>query len=162
MRMGDMLPVDVLSRWIHVGTAIVVVGGTVFLRLVLMPAAARLSDEAHETLRGHLMRTWKFFVHIGIVLFLVSGFYNYIAVSIPRHKGASDAGFYHGLIGTKILLAFVVFFLAEALVGRSAAFEGMRHNRKTWLGVIILLAAAIVCISGFLKVYPWAPPGSGG
>lgn len=88
------------------------------------------------------------FVHIGIVLFLVSGFYNFI-LQIPKHKGD---GLYHALIGTKILLAFAVFFFASALVGRSKSFDGMRKNAKFWQLVIILLAAVIVGISGFAKV----------
>lgn len=140
---------NVLFRWLHVGTAIVVLGGSVFMRFVLMPAAAELPDDQHEALRGRVMGRWKKFVMIGIALFLISGFYNYIVVSIPKHKGDK---LYHPLIGTKILLAFVVFFIASALTGRAAAFEGIRKNAKKWLLILILLAFTIVCISGVLKV----------
>ena len=56
------------------------------------------------------------------------------------------------MLGTKIILAFVVFFLSSALVGRSSAFEWMRSNIKTWLLVTISLAALIIAISGFVKV----------
>src|SRR5262245_43449124 len=42
-----------LTRILHVGTAIVVVGGTFFLRFVLFPAATQnLSDDVHARLRG--------------------------------------------------------------------------------------------------------------
>lgn len=147
--MDERLWLDVLSRILHVGTAIVLVGGTVFMRFVLLPAADKLSPETHETLRTAVVRVWKIFVHVGVVLFLLTGFYNYQVVMIPGHRGDST---YHVLMGIKILLALVVFFLAEVLVGRAAAFEKMRQNRKTWLAVIILLAAIIVAISGYLKV----------
>lgn len=151
-----MEALNVLFRWLHVGTAIVVLGGSVFMRFVLMPAAAELPDDQHDALRGRVMGRWKKFVMIGIALFLISGFYNYFVVSIPKHKG--DAGkLYHPLIGTKILLAFVVFFLGSALTGRSAAFEGIRKNSKKWLLILILLAFIIVGISGVLKV---AVPGT--
>jgi uncharacterized membrane protein len=146
--------VAVLSRWIHVGTAIVVLGGSVFLRFVLQPAAEKLPDEAHQALRANVLRTWKFFVHIGIVLFLVSGFYNYLVVAMPLHRRDY---LYHALLGIKILLAVVVFLLAEALVGRSPAFEKIRQQRKLWLGIVILLAAIIVAISGYVKVRGAAP-----
>ena len=140
--------IDVLSRIVHVATAITLVGGSVFLTWVLLPSAKQLSDEMHEKLRGAVMGRWKYFVHGGIVLFLLSGFYNYIR-AMPLHE---DDGLYHALIGTKILIALCVFFLAAALVGRSPKLEGIRRSRATWLKVLVLLAAVIVAISGFVKV----------
>jgi uncharacterized membrane protein len=149
----DLVPL--LSRWIHVGTSIVLVGGTVFMRFVLAPAAsASLSDAEHAALRERVVGTWKRFVHIGILLFLLSGFYNYLVVARPKHDG--DA-LYHALMGTKILLALVVFFFASALVGRSQGLQKIREKRNTWLIVLILLSAVIVGIAGFLKVREWVP-----
>jgi len=146
--MDPMLPVDVLSRWLHVGTVIVLVGGSVFMRFVLMPAAAELPDDQHQALRGRLFARWRKIVGMGIGLILLSGLYNYVR-AIPLHKGQ---GLYHGLIGTKMILALVVFFLASALVGRSEKFEPIRQHSKKWLGILLLLAAIIVGISGYVKV----------
>ncbi len=141
--------IAIVSRWTHVGTAIVLVGGTFFLRYVLAPAAAQLSDAEHLKLKELVMRTWKKFVHAGIGLFLASGFYNYLVVQAPHHKGDK---LYHALMGTKILLALGMFFIASALVGRSKTFEGMRRNSKLWQSVLLVLAATVVGISGFAKV----------
>jgi uncharacterized membrane protein len=141
--------IAIVSRWTHIGTAIVLVGGTCFLRFVLAPAAAQLSDAEHQKLKGLVMTTWKKFVHVGIVLFLASGFYNYLVVMAPRHVGQK---LYHPLIGTKILLSLAIFFIASALVGRSKTFEGMRRNSKLWQNILIVLAALVVGISGFAKV----------
>lgn len=149
-----MFALDVLSRIIHVGTAITLIGGSAFMLLVLLPSAKLISDEAHETLAKAVTGRWKRFIHGGILLFLLSGFYNYVR-AIPNHKGD---GLYHGLLGVKMLLAFAIFFLASALVGRSAAFNKIRENRGKWLKVIVLFAAIIVGISGFVKVRgPSAP-----
>src|SRR5262249_9309946 len=138
-----------LFRWLHVGTAIVLLGGSVCLRFVVLPAAERLTTEASEALRDRVHAIWKLFVHAAVALLLLSGLYNYLAVMVPRHGGD---GLYHALMGTKILLALAAFFLVEALVGRAAAFEGLRQKSKTWLGIVILLGAVIVAISGFLNV----------
>jgi uncharacterized membrane protein len=146
--MEPMILVDVLSRWIHVGTAIVIVGGSFFMRFVLMPAAEGLPEAEHDALRGRLMQRWRRFVGLGIGLFLLSGFYNF-AQAVPAHMGDS---LYLALRVIKILIAFGVFFLASALTGRAAAFEGIRRNRKKWLAVTILLAAVVVAIAGYLKV----------
>src|SRR5665213_2465097 len=128
--------IAIVSRWTHMGTAIVLVGGTCFLRFVLAPAAAQLPDAEHAKLKELVMATWKKFVQGGIALFLISGFYNFIVVGIPKHK--NDGGIYHSLMGTKILLAFAIFFLASALVGRSKSFEGLRKNAKLWQTVMIV------------------------
>lgn len=129
-------------------TAIVLIGGSVFTLLVLMPAAKLLSEDSESQLRQAVTGRWKRFVHAGILLFLASGFYNYIK-AIPLHKGD---GLYHGLIGGKMLLAFGVFFLAAAMVGRSPALEPIRQNRKTWLTVLVALSVVIVGLASYAKV----------
>ncbi|NQV23909.1 MAG: hypothetical protein HQ518_06020 [Rhodopirellula sp.] len=142
------LILDTVSRVVHVGTAITLVGGSVFMAFALLPASAELSDEEHDKLRVGVLGRWKKFVGPGIGLFILSGFYNFARLA-PLHKGDS---LYHALVGTKILLAFAVFFIASALVGKSKAFDKLRQNRAKWLKILILLAAIIVGISGFVKV----------
>ncbi|HEV7999047.1 MAG TPA: hypothetical protein VGP63_04145, partial [Planctomycetaceae bacterium] len=122
--------VNAASRWIHVSTAIVLIGGTVFMRYVLTPSAEQISPAEHDRLRELIMATWRRVVRGGILLFLLTGFYNYLVVALPQHPHDKQ---YHMLMGIKILAALGVFFLAEALVGRSAALAPMRQNRKTWL-----------------------------
>ena len=148
-----MEALDIVSRVVHVATAIVVLGGSIFMRFVLMPAATQLPEEEQQALRGRIMGTWKVVVMIGIVLFLASGFYNYLVVSLPEHRGDT---LYNALMGIKILLAFSIFFLASALTGRATAFERIRKNAKLWLGITILLGVLVVVIAGYLKV---AQPG---
>ena len=143
-----MFWIDYLSRAIHVSTAIALIGGSVFTLLVLMPAAKLLSDDAHATLAAAISSRWKRFVHVGILLFLATGFYNYFQ-AMPLHKGD---GLYHALVGTKIILALAIFFIASALVGRSAALETFRKNRALWLTILVVLATIIVLMSSFLKV----------
>jgi uncharacterized membrane protein len=148
---------DILSRWTHVGTAIVIVGGSVFLRFVVMPTAAELPDDEHQMFRERILARWRKFTGAGIGLFLLSGFYNYLVVAMPYHKGDK---LYSALLGIKMLLAFIVFFLASALAGRSAKFEPLRQNAAKWLAITILLAAVIIGISGFLKFRPPITKGS--
>ncbi len=139
----------IISRWTHVGTAIVLVGGTFFLRFVLTPVAAQFPDTDQVQLKSCVMAAWKKFIHAGIVLFLVSGFYNYLIVAAPLHKGDK---LYHPLIGMKILLALGMFVIASALVGKSKVCEGMRKHATFWQSAILVIAAVVVGISGFAKV----------
>ena len=135
--------ITVLSRFIHVGTAVVLVGGVTAIRYVVAPALAN-HPEQMEAIR----QRWKKFVHAGIGLFLLSGGYNYM-LAISAHKGD---GPYHAMLGIKMLLALVVFFLASALVGRSAGTQKFRDDAARWKTIIILLAFCIIGISSFVKI----------
>ncbi|RPI88803.1 MAG: hypothetical protein EHM42_04140 [Planctomycetaceae bacterium] len=89
-------------------------------------------------------------MHGGIALFLLTGFFNYFRViQDGSHKGD---GLYHGLIGVKIILAMVIFFIASALVGRSPGLAKMRSNARFWLAINVGLATVIIAISGFLRM----------
>jgi len=137
---------SVISRWAHVGTAIVLVGGTAFYRLAVIPALENDSTDLVERIRSR----WKKVVHLGVPIFLVSGFYNYFTM-MPKHEG--DV-LYNALLGTKMLLAVFVFFVASALVGKSPGTQIFRDDARKWTGVMLMVAAVIVGISGFVKVRP--------
>lgn len=143
-----MFAIDVLSRLVHVFTAVTLVGGSVFTLWVLFPSAAKLDDASRAGLLEGISTRWRRFVHGGVALFLISGFYNYFK-AMPMHRGD---GLYHMLVGTKMLLALGVFFIAAALVGRSPGLAGMRNKRHWWLTILVSLAVLIVAISSFLKV----------
>ena len=140
--------IDVISRVTHVTTAITLVGGCLFMGLVLLPSLKLLDDEQRDRLTDGIRGRWKRFVHGGIALFLISGFYNYYQAR-PNHDGD---GLYHALVGTKMLLALIVFFFASVLVGRSAKFEKWRQQPQSILRAMIALSLLIVAISGFLKI----------
>lgn len=143
-----MLILDLLSRWAHVGAAIVLVGGAVFSRFVLMPAAAELPDDQHQALKERLRARWAKFVHAGIGLLLLSGFYNFFT-QMGSHKGQP---LYHALVGVKMLLAFAAFYFASVLSGRSPKSAHFRENARKWLGVLIALTALTAGLGGVLKV----------
>ncbi|QDU59683.1 hypothetical protein Pan216_05150 [Planctomycetes bacterium Pan216] len=139
----------VLARWTHIGSVIVLVGGVVFTRFVLIPAATvALSDEQHDKLRSLVVGRWKMFVHTLIALIFISGIYNVIILAPQRTP------VWHMLFGLKFLLAMGVFFIASAMVGRSKGMQGMRDNPLFWLGLNCGLAAVIVMISGVLRSLP--------
>ena len=138
-----------VSRWLHLGAAIVAIGGVVFQRFVLMPGAAgALEDAEHQRLREAVGRRWVRFVHVCIAVLVVTGAVNFLILALPPKVEPMP---YHAIFGVKFLAALAVFFVASALVGRAAGFEGMRRHSSRWLGVIILLAALNVLLSGVLN-----------
>lgn len=143
--------VTLFMRWIHIGTAIVLVGGLVFYQLVFVPIANKiLSEDERERLREPLMRRWKLFIHPPIVLFLISGFYTYAFVTSSQHEGQA---LYHALFGMKFLLALGVFALGIMLTSTMKWSEQIRSKQALWT-LLLLLATAVVLIAGFMRVMP--------
>ena len=137
-----------LSRWVHILAVITAVGGAIFMRMALLPAAAEaLSDEQHDALRTAVVRRWKRLVHASIALLLITGSFNFY---VTFGDGVSPIP-YHPIFGVKVLAAFTIFFLASALVGSSPGFAKLRRESGKWLGVIIGLGVIIVMLSGVLK-----------
>ena len=122
-----MFGIDVLSRIVHVSTAIVLLGGSIFTWLVWQPAVRQRSVEDGRLLGDQIRRRWKPFVHGGILLFLVSGFYNYFRAA-PR---LIKDGLYHAGVPR---LTLVIFLWPRHWLAlgpfRLAADSG-------WLGLII-------------------------
>ncbi|MEJ7595814.1 MAG: hypothetical protein WKF77_30245 [Planctomycetaceae bacterium] len=142
--MDPDLILGIVSRWLHIGSAIVLLGGTICLKFVVGPALKDQSPELKEAVRGR----WKRFVHAAIAGLLISGIYNYVR-AIPLHKGD---GLWHAMVDTKIILALGVFFIASVLAGRSKGTQKFRDNAARWTTIAILLGLIIVAMSGIAKV----------
>jgi len=154
--MQDIHFFPVLMRWLHVTGAIVVGGGSIFALVVVLPVVRGLEKEVRSELNESMRKRFNMLFTIGITALIVSGFYNYIAIEVPRHHGQV---LYHGIIMAKIVLAFVVFFVGSALVGRSAAFEGMRRKRRRWMRRNVVLLLIIVALAAILRAIPPAVGG---
>ena len=145
-----------IVRWLHVLSAVALVGGVLFLRVVLLPAVREglpgQADDLRDDLRDAVMKRWKKIVMVSTLLLILSGFYNFFTLSIEKANSLGEAkGLYHGLFGAKVLAALVVFFLTAALCGRSKAFAGMRANPGKWLAINLLLGVLVVLLGGILK-----------
>jgi uncharacterized membrane protein len=149
--MGDPDVFSIVVRWLHITGAIVAAGGAVFALVVVLPALHGVPEEARAGLHEAIRRRYAMLFHAAITALLLTGFYNYIALKAPEHKGQAA---YHGLMGVKILLAFGVILLGSALTGRSAVFEAIRRRRKRYLALNVVLALAIVAIGAVLRAMP--------
>lgn len=115
--------------------------------MVAGPVASSLPGDQSIDFKIKLASRWRFFVHIGILVFLVSGLYLFMK-AIPYHRGDST---YHMMIGIKILLAIIVFFFISVLVGRSEKLGFIRKKATGTLIWVTVLAVTIVGIASYLK-----------
>ncbi len=119
------------------------------MRFALLPAAkATITDDAHERLREAVRARWAKFVHAAVALLLLTGSINFAILAIPPKIKPLP---YHPIFGVKLLAAFAVFFIAEALMSRGPGFVGIRARRAKWLGILLALAGLIVLLSGILN-----------
>ena len=141
-----------VMRWMHIISAITMVGGTTFLVAVILPVArqALAPDEAKQ-FRAAVAKRWKKFVPWLIIAFIVSGVYNYM---LPRQVHANDSP-YHLLFAFKFLLAMAVFTLAMALLSSESWSAKIREKADKWLVVLLVLATTVVLIAGYMKVMPY-------
>ena len=142
--MTDILPL--ISRWLHIVPAIILVGGTLFLRFSLVPAW--LENDASTELREAVRRRWSRLVMASILFLLASGLYNSALKAIDYQLD----GVYHGLLGLKIVLGLVVFYLASVLSGRSEKAKRFRENEVYWLNILCVLMLIIVLAGGYMKL----------
>jgi len=141
-----------VSRLAHILAAVTLGGGIFYLCGVQLPAL-RESGTPDEQLRESLRRRWARLVMLTTAVLLLSGFYNYFVVISAARAGTIElARFYHPLIGVKIILAMLVFFLAAILSGRSPAAERFQANMRLWMNVMVVAVLVIIGLASVLKV----------
>ena len=104
------MPIDVISsRWVHVISACLVVGGVFFIRFILPKGLALLDETQAQSVLLAVRRRFKMLVHTVILLLLLSGIYN---TYLAWDKYNLDKAVLHALWGTHVLLAAMVFTIS--------------------------------------------------
>ncbi len=134
-----------LMQWLHLAGVIVAVGGTFFVRLVLLRSFVAIDAQARQRIMAGVTRWFFPMLWVAIAAIALSGVYNVIlALHIPSQV-------YRAVLSLKILLALVLFGIAFAITLPWPAFAGMQKKRPFWLTANIVLAAVIVLLSAFLR-----------
>ena len=154
---------NLIGRVMHIWAAMAAVGGMIFMRVALLPAAATLADPERAALQDAVRRRWAVVVMMSISMLIVSGLYNYIKFFLiskewPEAWKSGPAHVYQALFGIKILLALVIFFISSTLAGRSAALARFRENTKFWVTLNLVLALVLVGLSAELRLLHGGPP----
>lgn len=149
--------ITLVLRWCHILSAIGLMGGAIFMRFALLPAAAaaELDEASHARLRAGLRARWSGWVIAAAALLLFSGLTNFAMNESQLSFEQPTA--YRILLAIKILLALPVLHIAMSLVGRSSLAERMRANARFWLTVNLLLATTIVGLGGAMRFFDRKP-----
>ena len=134
-----------LFRWLHIIPMAVLVGGTIFMRLALVPASNE-NPRAAE-FREAIRRRWAKWVGISVLFLLVSGLYN----AVTKIMAFDLPSTYHMLVMVKLALGFVVFFIAALLSGRSEKAQKLREQEMKWLNILCASMLVSVLVAGYMK-----------
>ncbi len=135
-----------LTRWLHITAAVAGLGGIFFLVLVMLPALRDAPEAA--AIADAVRRRYKRVAHAAIGLLLLTGFYNYLAVTSPKAAAEPFRGTYHMVIGIKILLSLALFTLAILLL---VPVRAIHERRRQWLAVNAVLGLVILALAAYLR-----------
>lgn len=126
----------ILSRWLHVVSACVALGGVFFVCLVLPQGLTILAPDLQTAVLLKTRRIFKRVIHSAILLLLLTGTFNgYMALGSYN----LDPPLLHSLLGLHVLLALAAFALAiYALAGRRLPPS---HRKLMTVNLVVLLLA---------------------
>lgn len=137
----------VVLRILHIISAMILVGGLFYTKIVLVPAGV-------DPYAGN-RQVWAKWVGIATLFLLVSGLVNFWNImQLAKADGTPLPPTYHMLFGIKFLLGLVLMFLAAILAGKTALAEKFRQNMGRWLGIAWTVSLAIVIIGAVLRTFP--------
>ncbi|MGF1573130.1 MAG: hypothetical protein ACFCU1_08665 [Sumerlaeia bacterium] len=137
--------IHILSVWLHITSASILVGGVFYLRFIVIKYGQRtggLSDELRKTYIGR-------YLHLSAMLMsvlLVTGFYNFFTKMAEWKTAPEDALMApHAIFGIKFL-AFLLYIGLVVITGTSKGVNESRRPKlllvQAVLGLVILFLSA--------------------
>jgi uncharacterized membrane protein len=135
----------ILSRWVHLSFACLLVGGTFFMGFLVPGAtAAEAGEPASGSINLPIRRGFKMVVHSSVLFLLITGTYNAI-MNWPAYW--KNIPLTHALFGSHLLLGLIIFVILMVMLSRKQP----RPGERTWLRVTMVLLFLTVLIASSLK-----------
>lgn len=134
-----------VNKWLHLMSIIFVLGGVLYQRFVAVPAL-RTGGFSDTDWARSLARRWGAWSAILWLIILATGFINFHFVA--AHVNST----YAAVLGMKILLALLMFFLAMAVSHPVPFLAGMHQQRNRVLTLLAFLGLIVVGISAYLNL----------
>ncbi len=139
-----MEALGVLVFWIHVTSAAVLVGGTIYARAVTVPELQLLTDEERRDAWAVLIARFRPLVFSAIAGLVVSGLYTFLT-----HPGHTRL--FHMWFGVKLLLAAHVFATSIMAVSAPSDKPGEDTRRIRRLTGVVISGLAVFLVAAFLR-----------
>jgi len=127
-------------RWIHIASAVTLVGGFIYARFVLAPALAAVGASESDAVGAAAARSFRPLLLTVLVTLIGSGAYNYAT------KASYPPG-YHMWIGIKLLL---VLHIAASAILYSVRDSAQAKRNRTALSIAVS-GLIVIAISNYLR-----------
>lgn len=129
---------SVIMRWLHITSAVVVVGGVLYARFVIAPALANLSAQEQDTLGAAMAARYRSLLYLAMVFLAGTGLHNTI-LNVGRGP------LYQSLLGIKLLLVLHVFAVGLLIV------KPKNPKRSRQMAGLVISGLVILAISAMLR-----------
>jgi uncharacterized membrane protein len=150
----------ILSRWLHVMSAILAIGGTFFMRVILPLGLAQADAASREAVFLRCRRVLKMLIHTCILFLLLTGAFNTWR-SWGDYK--LNAALLHGLWGSHMLLGLLAMVIALVLLAPKAPPTWHRSGAAITLAILfvaVLVASTLKYYHDLTVRHHVAPPAS--
>jgi hypothetical protein len=130
----------IVMRWLHIASVIILLGGFVFARFVVMPALKPVDEKTRGQLLDYIRVRFRPLLFGSMALVVLSGIYNLV--------GKLDASrAYHIWFGIKMIFALHIFG-----VGLLLSTPGMPEAKRSRLTAgVVVSGAVVVAVAAYLR-----------
>jgi uncharacterized membrane protein len=136
----------ILSRWLHVMSAILAIGGTFFLRVILPLGLAEADAASREAVFLRCRRVFKMLIHTCVMLLILTGAFNTWRAWDDYRL---NTPLLHALWGPPMILGLVAMTLALILLAPKT--PPTWHRAGAALTLVILFS--VVLLASTLKYF---------
>jgi uncharacterized membrane protein len=129
---------NVIMRWLHITSVVVLLGGVFYARLVVAPAVQSLPAAQQDSLGDAMALRFRSLLYGAVFFLLATGIYNFF-MNLGRGP------LYEALLGVKMLLVLHVMAVSFLIVKPANA------KRTRQMTGIVISGLVIVAISAILR-----------
>jgi hypothetical protein len=131
------MPLDILMRFLHIVSAVTLVGGVLAWRLGALPAIEPLAADVKTRVGNAIAASLRPILLTAMVLLLLSGLYQYMTV-------ANKTPAWNAVIGVKFLLVLHIFAVGFLATGQNSARRSRQLTGVAISGVVVIALAAVL------------------
>jgi uncharacterized membrane protein len=129
---------NVLMRWLHITSVVVLIGGVFYARFVIVPAVTSLPAQDQDKLGDAITARYRSLLYLAMLLLTGTGIYNMI-INLGRGP------VYQALLGVKLLLVLHVFAVGFLIV------KPKNPKRARMMTGVVISGLTIIAISAVLR-----------